>query len=601
MQVNSNLDTSAAPSPQLADKTLMLLTVVVRRRKNIPTSPPRFDYLTRERVLALYGAADEEIDAVEAYFTQHGLTIVDKNQTDPNQEKLYKCLRMVAVRGTQGDVEKAFGTTVFAYRNRAGGAAGDPENYFGSERLRAELGPCVETVLGLDDFTHNKRPNTTSGLKNNYGVKLTDERLKLDTPLAVETYYAFPPGNGDGQCVGIIEMGGGYNPIDVFDFFQRIGVNPRPDIADVPVHSPSGVGQNRSYVLGSPSDQRMAANFARWMNGDSAAIFQENAKDYSEVTMDVSIIGALLPRATIKVFFSLGSMRALLFSIGHALFCTEPQPSVLSISWGVRESGLLDNNSDKFAALQINDLFLVAAHMGVTICCASGDWGASNENVNDPHVGEVGYPDVTFPASSPYALACGGTTICADTRGEVVWNADFPPNPDQDWQILNCVHGATGGGFSHIFLRPLWQAIPEPMPTLITRDAGLMTINRWLPDVAAVADPQCGMRFRLAGEWALCGGTSAAAPIWAALVARLNQNLGRRVGCLTPLLYAQTSSASGALKDITEGDNRFFGGDVGFEAGPGFDPCTGLGTPNGVALLALLKSLAGPPPAAGQD
>jgi kumamolisin len=269
-----------------------------------------------------------------------------------------------------------------------------------------------------------------------------------------------------------------------------------------------------------------------------------------------------------------------MYMIDEALFVREPRPSVISISWGFQERQILDDQSDIAAARQIDELFLSAAHMGVTICCSAGDWGASNQ-VTDGFRGTG--CDVQFPASSPYVLACGGTAIVEDGT-EVVWNADFP-TPSADVREEWCKHGATGGGYSKLFERPPWQL------QLGDSGEGVEAAQRAIPDVAAVADPQCGIRCMMVGKTFPSGGTSAAAPMWAALVARLNQQLGRRVGCLNPILYAH-AAASGILTDVTVGDNRFSDGDVGFAAGPGWDACTGLGTPNGEALLALLKTLA---------
>lgn len=559
------------------DQATLVVTVVVRARTPIPTDIALFAPLTREQFLAQYGADEQDMAAVETYFKLRGLATTQ-----------HKHLRIVALYGTLQQIEYAFGTTMVLYEQQSAAVRGNPSNYFGCNTLSKHLADRLETVLGLDDPPQNSRADTANGYHNGNGVPLADARLKLDTPAAVAAYYNFPAGDGAGECIGIIELTGGYRHEDINTYFDGLGIEPRPDVTDVAVQSPTSIGANRPYA---DADKDTVAEFARWMNGQGR--FVNDARRYSEVTMDISMLGALAPKAIIRVFFSGDTVRALLFNIGHALFCTEPQPSVLSISWGFSERTILNDNSAKFAAGQINNLFLAAAHMGVTVCCASGDWGASNEIADSGHGSAPGTLDVTFPASSPYALACGGTTILAD-GSEVVWNADFPPNLSPSLFDRNCKHGATGGGFSHIFARPVWQP-PHSDPGVKTPDASVMADMRWLPDVAAVADPQCGMRFALAGESALSGGTSASAPLWAALVARLNQKLGRRVGCLSPLLYAHAVSESGVLKDITVGNNRFGKDDVGFDASPAWDACTGFGTPNGEALLALLKSLAPSP------
>ena len=103
--------------------------------------------------------------------------------------------------------------------------------------------------------------------------------------------------------------------------------------------------------------------------------------------------------------------------------------------------------------------------------------------------------------------------------------------------------------------------------------------GRGVPDVAANADPDTGYRVRINGEDQVVGGTSAAAPLWAALIARINQRLGRPVGFVNPLLY---TAGQGAFRDIVAGDNE------GFHAGGDWDACTGLGSPIGETLARLL-------------
>jgi kumamolisin len=146
-------------------------------------------------------------------------------------------------------------------------------------------------------------------------------------------------------------------------------------------------------------------------------------------------------------------------------------------------------------------------------------------------------------------------------------------------------NGATGGGVSDVFALPTWQqAVGVPSRAGST--------GRGVPDVSGVADPQTGYRVRVDGKDLVIGGTSAVAPLWAALVARLAQGTGRRFGLLQPTLYA--ALAAGAVppgfRDITSGSNG------AYTAAPGWDPCTGLGVPDGTTLLAAL--LAGKPPAA---
>jgi kumamolisin len=186
-------------------------------------------------------------------------------------------------------------------------------------------------------------------------------------------------------------------------------------------------------------------------------------------------------------------------------------------------------------------------------------------------------PHVDFPASSPFALACGGTTLASSSKPgapqETVWNE-------------GAQGGATGGGVSNFFAKPSYQAnINVPAPA---SSAG----GRGVPDVAADADPATGYSVFIGGTEQVIGGTSAVAPLYAGLVARLNQSLTgsgeNPVGFLNPLLYALPNTG-GPFHDVVSGNNDIYH-DLGGEyaAGPGWDPCTGLGSINGTQLLAAL-------------
>jgi kumamolisin len=224
---------------------------------------------------------------------------------------------------------------------------------------------------------------------------------------------------------------------------------------------------------------------------------------------------------------------------------TERSPGIVSISWGGPETGWASQDLDA-----MDQLFQAAASLGITVCAASGDSGASD-----------GSPDgsltVDFPASSPYVLGCGGTRL-PPQGPETGWN-DGPQG------------GASGGGYSGYFPRPSWQTGIDA--------TGSGETGRGVPDVAGDADPATGYTVAIDGESTTVGGTSAVAPLWGALIALINQSIGARVGFVNATLYATPA----ALNDITSGNNN------GYSCGPGWDPVTGLGSPKGEAVLAALK------------
>lgn len=216
---------------------------------------------------------------------------------------------------------------------------------------------------------------------------------------------------------------------------------------------------------------------------------------------------------------------------------------------------------------QIDELFQLAAHRGITICCSSGDRGIT-ECDGRPYT-------IAFPASSPYVLACGGTRLDVrldGSRNETVWN---------QWKRFRL---ASGGGVSEVFPLPTYQKRANvPLRRSDNRSPG-----RGIPDVAANASSDTGYLIEADKTRMSLGGTSAVAPLWAALIARVNEALGRRIGLLTPLLY-RLNASSGAVFDITHGYNGA-NRTRAFHARPGWDPCTGLGSPDGEKLLHWLRS-----------
>jgi kumamolisin len=200
-----------------------------------------------------------------------------------------------------------------------------------------------------------------------------------------------------------------------------------------------------------------------------------------------------------------------------------------------------------------------ASVMGVTVLAASGDNGASDGSTD-------GTPTVDFPAASPYVIGCGGTKLTISGVGigsEIVWNE------------LSTNEGATGGGVSETF------ALPSYQKTANVPKASNGFVGRGVPDVAGDADPSTGYSVVVDGQPEVIGGTSAVAPLWAGLLALVNQLLGTNVGYVNPLLYS--TKVESTFHEITSGSNG------NYSAGPGWDPCTGLGSPNGTALVTALR------------
>ncbi len=337
------------------------------------------------------------------------------------------------------------------------------------------------------------------------------------TPLQLANIYDMPQGDGSGETVAIIELGGGFGQDDLDGYFKGLDLT-TPNVTAVSV--------------------------------DGAE--NEPGKDPSgadgEVLLDIEVAGALAPKAEFKVYFAPNTDDGFLDAVSTAAHA-DPAPAAISISWGQPEG-----KWSAKARHAMDDAFADAIAMGVSVTAAAGDNGSSDSGDS----GSGAHTD--FPASSPHVLGCGGTTLQVsddNVTSETVWNDGGQG-------------GATGGGVSDKFGLPDWQA-DAGVPKRSDDDTG-----RGVPDVAAVADPQTGYRILVDGQQKVIGGTSAVAPLWAGLITRIVQQSGDRVGLAQTALYQgiKPDTASEYLRDITEGSNGKY------DAGPGWDPCTGLGVPD---------------------
>lgn len=290
-----------------------------------------------------------------------------------------------------------------------------------------------------------------------------------------------------------------------------------------------------------------------------------------ETTLDVEIIHALAPGAGIVVLVSpvaetegtigLPEFRQLLqYAIDHKL------GSIVSQSWGASEATLADT-AGQAEIRKWDALFQQATTQdGLTLLASSGDNGATDfTDLQGATLSPV--PVSSFPNDDPWVTSVGGTSL--HRRGTAF--------SESAWSD-------SGGGLSKFFARPAYQqALPASVQNLLQN-------RRGLPDVSADADPSTGLAMYEHGAWSTAGGTSASAPLWAALVALANQMAGHPLGFLNPALYKVAGSAHYPqdFHDITVGNNSFLNQGVqvqGYAAVAGWDAITGLGTPNALTLL----------------
>lgn len=433
--------------------------------------------------------------------------------------------RAVSLSGTPGQLSRAFGVELGDYEN----AVGRYLSHEGPVSLPRDLAGTIEGVLGLDD-----RPLHTPHL----AVAFRPAEHYTHA-LEVSKIYNFPEdADGRGQTIGILCLGGGFHFSDVSAYFARCGLK-QPRITVVELFG----------AKNSPAPRETLAGFARKLErGDTEGMKHDpHAMQIMwtiEATMDVELAATFAPGAHIVVYFAPNNERGRFSGLSRALADTVHRPSIFSYSWGAPEDSIARQ------VLRVMDrCYELAALRGVTICVSSGDSGRTRVN---------------FPASSPHVLACGGTHLHIDNGAvrESVWN-----------ETHGSMQMSSSGGFSHVFACPAWQ------PAALAEKCGAKG-GRGVPDVAAKADLATGYEIVAGNHTVPMGGTSAAAPLWAGLIARLNQKLKARVGYLSPLLY--THRFAQATHDITAGTNGTY------NAMPGWDPCTGKGAPDGKALLAAL-------------
>ncbi|MDX1667574.1 MAG: S53 family peptidase [Saprospiraceae bacterium] len=477
-----------------------------------------------------YAPSKEALDTVERFVQLFDLKI----------ERVYGPLGVVDISGTVEAMEKAFQVELFdhQYLDERRDYEKKVLGHNGKISVPEHMTDLIACVIGLANIPHQHQ--APSG---NRGRTVPSFSAATGYPGQwFADYYNFPESQlGKGQEIVIIAGGGGFEQEDFDHYFEDIGLDSTPKINTEVITGPgSQPGQN-------------------WMF------------DY-ELATDCQVAGAVAPEADITVCFTENDTFGFSSALLHLCEKGEQAPAIASYSWGASEShtaGAIIRGVDRI-------LHYLTEVCQVSIFCATGDFGSINSFQPD----KDSSLEVQYPASSPWVTACGGTMFLLgddlEIEEEVVWNA----HNLYDLQIPN----AGGGGYSRVHARPEYQEGIEDSPP-----EGY-TNNRGLPDVSAHADmspANIGYWVRTDGQNWISGGTSAATPLWAALTARLNEGLGKRIGFLNPYLYRMADG--NALRSITSGTNALDGGPDQWKARPGWDPCTGLGVPDGAEILRWLK------------
>jgi hypothetical protein len=474
------------------------------------------------------------MNKVAAFAQSHGLKVESTNAAR----------RQVVVSGTVEQMNQAFGVTLGKYEHqvsRRRGAALVTESYRGRDgaiNIPQDLAAIIVGVFGLDNRRITKRNSGDPPSTNPITVP------------HIAQLYQFPTNSAAGQTIAIFSEAG-YQTVDTDKYFSTLGIA-KPTITDITVDA------------------------------------SNDGSEDPETTQDICISASAAPGAAVAVYFTTYSQQGWVDLITRVVHpnAGDPTCSVLSSSFYVSngdDATTLMNEGVSVAWINaVTAAFQDAAMQGVTVCIASGDTGT------DSKVGD-GKAHVQYPATDPWVLSAGGTTVgnvSGSNFDEYVWNdtttvMGFNPT------------GATGGGISDHFPLPTYQTSAGVPHSLNDNHVG-----RGVPDVASNASANSGYPIPLQGAASLGipnpfpgSGTSAAAPLWAGLIATLNAALGTNVGFVNPVLY---EIGSAGFRDIVgapgPADNGL-NGVPGYPAGIGWDACTGWGSPNGMALLNALKAV----------
>ena len=534
-EIDPFLSGEAVDSPVDLDQEARV-TVVVRPRTPHHTmqehlnrlalqAPHQRRYFTREEFTHQYGATKDDLAQVADFAAKHKLAVAETSHAQ----------RHLVLKGKLADLSRAFKVKFVHLEHPDHGVY---RSHVAPIHVPKQVKPLIDAVMGFSARAHHGKA----------AMARTRAAWHRTNPQAITKTYQFPGGcTGRGQTIGIILLGGGFYDSDLDAYFGRLGI-PKPKITVVDVQGQSNNPADPDAIQDCLAKDSIAGLHRAKGKSHPYPHFRRNSEKNVEwtleATMDVELIGTWANGAHIVVYFTHNNARGKYDAFNAALHDTTYQPAVISCSWGAPERLI-----SRVLVEEMDIMFQAAALMGVTIVCSSGDDG-------DGAV--AGVPQAYFPACSPHVLACGGTML-QHGRGkkavETVWR-----------ETISGVTGESGYGESHVFPAPGWQSAAA-----FARRKG----GRMVPDVAAKADVKFAYDLIVGGVHGPGSGTSAAAPLWASLVARLNEKLKTRVGHLTPLLYQEQYRKG--VRPVAS-------------SATGWAPEVGLGTPRGRALLEALQS-----------
>jgi kumamolisin len=504
-----------------------------------PGSPTFHQYLTPQQIRQSFGPSDAQLQEVRQWLTSQGYTIV-------STDDLATAIQVTAPVAT---IERSLHIQLQQYN--VSGHVFYMQN--SNPTLPGSIGSLVQSIVGLNNFALPRFWSGHSQLSSQgvqadcskYGAHQTLTRTKLAAAYQFNRLYQQGL-QGQGMTIGIAEFDEPFDPQDVATYAACAGV-PAPHIQIVNVigHTPAGPGEG-------------------------------------EAALDVELASSLAPQAQILVYQASTATAQAMLTVFRRV-AAERRVQVFSVSYGAAEGSFSSNEQAGF-----NQALLTMAGEGISVFISSGDCGAFTERI--PNIAVV-----SAPANAPYAIAVGGTTLKVSDQNVRISETAWGPASNAG---LICTNDwGTGGGVSENqqFKRPNWQVgsgtnthydgtsgnilTPDLVPVVAPN--GL----RQVPDVAAAADNIAIFWNR---TWVRVGGTSAAAPIWAAGTVLVDQGLRQQhdtpLGSV-PTLYTLANNPHGnhPFTDIVSGNNGFY------NATRGWDYTTGWGSPNFYDMLNLMQ------------
>jgi kumamolisin len=583
-------------------KDSVSFTIVLRRCKDGPPLPD-YDYWLKtpaglrknyavDEFAKLYGASPEDLKAVEKFVSDAGMKVVDSSAAR----------RTVQVEGKVSLVNAAFGVVLQRYsspmppprserppakmektiKRVPARARQEHRGYEGDLYVPGNLCQIIVGVVGLD----NRKVTGRNASASPFFSKVTAPK--------VCQLYGWPIGPVPGQTVGILSAGS-FDPNDVALYYENLNLS----LYDTGIQGEFSTGFFVQGNVDNGSPQTVPAGaVAGALDAPSVAAgtlvvaFGTNpGGSDGEANMDISLASTVAQGATIAMYMFDGTTMGWINALGAAVHpaAGKPVPTVLSSSYyicgGDDPTGMAEWGHIATDLTIISAAFHDAAMMNLTVCIASGDSG-SDSKVND------GYAHVQYPASDPWVLSCGGTSlgnVNSPTFLEWIWND----------------YGATGGGVSAFFPRPSYQGtanIPYSLNPTNAFSSPISYSGRGVPDVAANSSPFSSYPIYANGEWEPGAGTSAAAPLIAGVIAQANASIGHNVGFLNPLLYSTNGMACRRILGGSPLGNSFtpppspadnsYNGVTGYRAyGTGWNPCTGWGVFDWNHLIHVLTKI----------